>query len=46
MTDTILWLLAIAVAALFAYQEGHYAGRKMVREEWIKSLHERAKDQG
>lgn len=38
LTDGILFLLILVVVAALAYTEGHFRGRKMVREEWIQSL--------
>ena len=39
MVDAIINLLILVVAVKIAYDEGHFQGRKMVREEWLRSLH-------
>lgn len=38
MIDAIINLLILIVACKIAYDEGHFRGSKMVREEWLKSL--------
>jgi hypothetical protein len=38
MIDAIINLLILVVACKIAYDEGHFRGRRMVRDEWIRSL--------